>query len=220
MKAITNVAIAVGLFAVGRLLHKLPAYHPTFPEGQYKKWQRIIGEVLPLDWKDWARIFLGVGVVNSVNKAIDKEPPPWLNALQTVTVLTPMMGASVFSKATWKHFPLLAFGVPLLVQVTSWGQQQMLKKDSIPKWVPNTLLPLASTIGGMLGLRAFIAKSSGQVMGAEMTVCMRCGGMHLVCPAEIGEFFGAFLGGHQSKSNGSPPPSPAVRPMVHTPSLT
>jgi hypothetical protein len=232
LKAAGHIAAAVGFFMTARLLHRLPAYHPTFPpsfQTRYKKWQLALAEMIPMDWKDWARIGLGVGMVKSINKVIDTEPPPWVNALETVAVLTPMMGAKVFSKKTWRYFPMLAIGVPLLVQGTDWGKQALAKNEKIPKWIPNTVLPIASTIVGMVafrkGIKAMESRTAGsqgsggtnQVIGSEVSViCARCGGMHLVCPSEIGEMMGAFVAtGHQQNKSNVQASTPLNTQQIH-----
>ncbi len=208
-----HVATAVGMFLVGRLLHRLPARHVNLaPSVKRGKW---LADVIPTDWKDWTRMFLGVGVVNKVNEAINKPAPPWLAALQTVIVLTPMMSPKMFSKAAWKTFPVIAVAVPALVQATNWAKDKINQdreagRLNVPAWVPDIALPLASMVVGIVGLRAAIksTSSTGKVVGAEVgAICSRCGGMHIACPTEIAEFFGGLTGGLQPLPTSSDAPS-------------
>lgn len=156
---------------------------------------------------------LGVGVVNKVNDAINRPVPPWLVALETVAVLTPMMSPKMLGKQAWKSFPLIAIGVPLLVQATQWAKTTLNKEKAagrlnVPNWVPNVALPAVSMVVGIIGLRSAF-KATGQVAGAEMAaICPRCGGMHLACPTEIAEFFGGLAGGMQHPTPQKPKPTP------------
>ena len=190
--------IAAGLLGTALLTHRLPAFKTSFT-------------LFTSDWKDWARMALGVGVINHVNKALDFKPKPWQLGLQTVTALTLVTNGLTNLKG-WKNFPLLAVFVPLLVQGTHKLNEFALKKleernSKIPHWIPKLLLSVTSTIVGLLTLRKIIGlqpyqqmtgqtttTTSGgrQVIGAEALACARCGGQHLICMAEVGDMAGTF----------------------------
>jgi hypothetical protein len=201
-----QVAAAGGMLAVGLLLHRLPAHPSSF-------------EILSSDWKDWARMALGIGVVDQANKALGWKPEPWQLALETVTAITALSNG--FTKKGWRQFPLLATFVPLLVQGTHYlnefAQKQLEKNDSaITPWIPKVLISVTSTVLGIVTLRGVIKSdwygkltgqnangSTGQVIGAETMVCSRCGGQHLVCMSEIGDMIGSigawFKGHHREE---------------------
>lgn len=159
--------------------------------------------------EDWAKMALGVIATDKFNAAFDAKPPAWLQGLETVTALTFI--SQGLQKKGWKHFPLLALGVPALVQVTQWASEQVdaaldERQSDIPRWIPKTALGIASTVAGVLGLRGVIQSqwyrsaigrlsgdtAAGQVVGAEAVVCSRCGGAHLLCMEEISDFVGVM----------------------------
>ncbi|MBX2861853.1 MAG: hypothetical protein KTR14_11515 [Vampirovibrio sp.] len=207
-------ALAVGLFAGARLLHRLPARHHVDLPKHLTKWKALF-QVFPTDWKTWAQMFMGVGVVNQINKALDAEPKSWLKALETVAVLTPMMGVKMLGKETWRHAPLLAVTVPLLVQGSTKLTEKLansLKESNsaIPTWTAKVGIPVLTILAGAFGIRGVMgstpyrqltgqsggSNATGQMAGSEIAaICPRCGGVHLACPMEISEFFGSVLSG-------------------------
>jgi hypothetical protein len=196
---LSHVGVALGSVGVALLLHRLPARPSSF-------------SLLSSDWKDWARLGLGVKAVDETNKAGDWTPPPWLLALQTVTVLAPLTHGVLNPKA-YKQLPLLALTVPALVEGThrlsdiSKHQLEAHPEVPIPKWMPATLIPLASTIAGIVLLRSVVKTPAYQrftgdaeaghgagttIVGTEAIICGRCGGSHLICMSEIGDMLGSF----------------------------
>jgi hypothetical protein len=214
---------ALGLLGVALLLHRLPARPSSF-------------SLLSSDWKDWARLGLGVKAVDETNKAGGWTPPPWLLALQTVTVLAPLTHGVLNPKA-YKQLPLLALTVPALVEGThrlsevATQQLEAHPEVPVPHWLPNTLIPLASTIVGIVTLRNIVKMPTYQqflgdaeaghgagttIVGTEAVICGRCGGSHLICMSEIGDMLGSFgawlTGKPQQKAQQTPDPLPMTQP--------
>lgn len=204
-----QLAQAAGLIALGLLLNRIPPRPSAF-------------ELVSTRVEDWAKMALGVLATDKINTALAWKPPAWLQALETVGVLTFI--SQGLHKKGWKHFPLLAIGVPALVQATLWATETaeaaLDRADSdLPRWIPKVGIGVASTLAGVFGLRGImqapwyrsaVGRMSGdaasqQVIGAEAVVCSRCGGMHLVCMEEISDFIGAMAGwAHEQFS----PPKP------------
>jgi hypothetical protein len=118
---------AAGAFGLGLLLHRLPVR--ALPGKQ----------LLPSDWKAWARVGLGLAATHQVNNAFGFKLPPWLSALETVALVHPL--ASQFSKNTPKQLLVIAPVVAALVQLSHWGYQSttgFLKTHEIntPAWLP------------------------------------------------------------------------------------
>jgi hypothetical protein len=193
---------ALGLIGLGLLLNRIPAKASAF-------------EMVSTRLEDWVKMALGVMAVGKINAAIGGpktpwQPKPWQHGLETVTVLTFITQG--LNLKGWKHFPLLAVSVPLLVQATHWltnkAEAYLDKHNSpLPRWVPKLGITLASTVGGVYGLRGIMqtpvynktmgnlgATSGQQALGAEVLVCSRCGGAHLVCMEEVSDFIGSMAG--------------------------
>jgi hypothetical protein len=204
-----HLAQAVGLFAVGLLLHRLPASKSSF-------------SLISSDWKDWARMTLGVFAAGEVNRSLDWHPKPWQLALETVTILSPLSNGLLNQKA-WRQFPLLAIFVPLLVQSTDWLNQWAQHKlddthSHLPHWVPKLVISISATLAGLLTLRSLVKTNAyrqltgqsesvhaSQVIGPEAIICTRCGGQHLLCMSELGDMAGSlgawFKGPSQQKES-------------------
>jgi hypothetical protein len=181
---------ALGFIGLGLLLNRIPAKASAF-------------EMVSTNIEDWVKMGLGVLAVEQINKATQAKPKPWQHALETVTVLT--LIAQGLNPKGWKHFPLLAVTVPLLVQATQAVNKlietQLDKHNSqVPRWLPRLGVTLASTLGGVYGLRSVMQTSAyrtttgQQAMGAELLICSRCGGSHLVCMEEVSDLLGTMAG--------------------------
>src|SRR5690349_14877212 len=77
-KRVKAFATAGGLFTVALLLKRMPARHSAY-------------EMIPTDWKQWAKAGLAVAGINQLNQGLEWKPPLWLGTLQTVTILTPLL---------------------------------------------------------------------------------------------------------------------------------
>jgi hypothetical protein len=187
---------ALGLIASSLYLRKFPVKASRF-------------ELLPTDWRIWAQTLMGSQAVNSLNQATDSKPAPWLNALETVAIVSPLISGPLKAQ-TWRQLPLLAIAVPLLVQATQFADEKAqhfldANHSTIPRWIPTVGLSITSTLLGLFGLRGVIKTSMYQryvqngpsaltssatssAVGAEAAaVCSRCGGVHLICVNEIAD---------------------------------
>jgi hypothetical protein len=196
-KRISSALTAVALVGLGLMLNRIPAKPSAF-------------EMVSTNLEDWVKMGLGVAAVGKVNEAADWKPKPWQHGLETVSLLT-FMTQGLRLKG-WKHFPLLALNVPVLVQGTHWLSRKTedyldRHNSTLPRWIPKLGITLASTLGGVYGLRSvmeapwyrstmgqFGATAGQQTLGAETLVCSRCGGTHLVCMEEVSDFIGSMVG--------------------------
>lgn len=177
---------ALGLLTVGFLLGLLP--------------QRTLGTartLFPVDWKAWAKIILGILSVNRLNRAFGYEPPPWLNGLQAVAVITPLTQGLdfVFSKKGVKQLAVIMPLVAGVVQSAVWLNKKLTPwlKDN---WnVPPLATQLAVSTGMIIGGAAIshkLLKNLG-LGAAAMTTCARgCSPGSVICLSEAGEMLGAL----------------------------
>ena len=203
-----KLGLAAGMMTTGLLLHRLPASKTSF-------------ELVSSDWKEWARMGLGIASVNQLNQALQWRPQPWQQALEVVTALT-ALSKGILTKSGWRHYPLLAISVPLLVQGThalnKWSERKLDETQStLPRWIPRLAITTLSTVGGVFTLRgvlgsAWYGQVSGQTTGGKTAankaltsgtlVCARCGGAHLVCMSEINDMvasIGSWFRPHPQK---------------------
>lgn len=201
---LNKVVWGLGLMLAGLALHKLPPVkHASF-------------QFFSTDPKDYIRATLGVAAVGKFNTAADLKLPPWLLGLETVTAIAILSNGS--QKKLWRHFPLLAVFVPLLVQGTheliELTNRALDKQQStLPKWVPQLGISTLTTIAGVLGLRGimntqqyvnFVGKTFGAdaavgITGAEAVVCARCSGNHLICVTEVTDMVGSLAAWFRQK---------------------
>lgn len=172
---------AAFLFSLGMLLRTLPARTLARPT------------LIPVDWKAYAKIILGIKTVNAANNAFDFKPPPWLNGIQAVAAITPLtMG---LSKASLKQFvfiaPLVAAVVQSAVILNKKATPVLKEKFNIP--------PLATQLAistGMIGLGAVashkLLKNLGMGAAAVMTCARGCSPGSIICLSEAGEMLGTL----------------------------
>jgi hypothetical protein len=200
-----NLLSAGGFIALGLLLNRIPARASKF-------------NLLSTRIEDWAQMGLGVLAVNNINKGLKWSPTPWQHALETVTVLTFL--SKGLNIKQWKNFPLLAIGIPPLVQATHWltekAERTLTESNSkIPAGLVKIGIAAVSTVLGIFGLRSVMKAPSYQQLfkqnssknasetlaSAGITACARCGGAHAVCMEEIGDLMGSMGGGlHKEKA--------------------
>jgi cytochrome c553 len=192
------LGLAAAFLANALLLRRIPAHTSSF------KW-------LSSDWKDWAKIGLGVAGVNQFNKAINWHPPAWLGALETVALINPIM----LGRKGLPQLPGMAVLVSSMVGATNFlsnrAEPFLEDKLNMPPGLTRFILSVGTTI---LGLAAYPAVARSGALGASakeqaqsnlaaasgMTACARCGGAHgLICMTDIGEFFGAIGNWFHSK---------------------
>lgn len=98
---LTLIGTAAAAFTGALLLRRLPSRNVSF-------------QLISSDWKDWAKIGLGIIGLDRVNKALDLKLPPWLGAIQTVLVINPLMTG--FNRAGARQLIVLAPMVAGIVQ--------------------------------------------------------------------------------------------------------
>lgn len=207
-KRLQSLAIAVGLFATALLTHRLPG-------------RAAMGKnfLLTPDWKVWTRVLLGVGATYKLNKGMDWKPPPWLNAMQTVAVLHPLLVG--FSR----KYPLeVGVMAPLIAGVVSianaLNQTLAPLADThigIPeKWTklgvslgvtlasigmfPSVIARIAKT--GILGKAAQAQARQGKnIAFGAVAIGANCGCGNVICISQMGEIFGGL--GNWLKSDSS-----------------
>jgi hypothetical protein len=138
------LAKAVGLIGFGLALHSLPARKSS-----------LASPFISSDWKDIARIVLGIGAVQQINKALDWKPAPWLSAIQAVAVMNPIATGvltkeGLLSLRNLGQIAVMSVLVAPLVQLSATLDKKVvpkLKEDwGIPAWIPR--------VGMMVGMMA------------------------------------------------------------------
>lgn len=94
-------------FLTALLLRHLPASHTRMP-----------GTLLSPDWKEWAKVGLGIAGIGQVNQAMNWHPPLWLSAMTNVILVNPLVAG--FSKRNLVQGVMLAPFVGALVQGSHW----------------------------------------------------------------------------------------------------
>lgn len=215
-----NLASAAGFLGAALLLRRLPARPTSF-------------KLFSSDWKDWAKLGLGVVSLNKINQAFRYEPPPWLNAIQTVGVVTPLMLG--FKKPALLQMAVLAPLVGALVQGTHWLSERsegwLEDKAGVPAMVTRVAIAAAMVVLGLRTLPPMLGQVNawgreghfGQGMANAIrqeqaashsakantqaagisTICARCGGAHAICMSEIADFFGALGNWFRNSSKSS-----------------
>jgi hypothetical protein len=139
-----SLAKAVGLIGFGLALHSLPARKSS-----------LGAPLISSDWKDIARIVLGIGAVQQINKALDWKPAPWLSAIQAVAVMNPIATGvltkeGLLSLRNLGQIAVMSVLVAPLVQLSATLDKKVLpklKEDwGIPSWIPR--------VGMMVGMMA------------------------------------------------------------------
>ncbi|HEY9687071.1 MAG TPA: hypothetical protein V6C52_08870 [Coleofasciculaceae cyanobacterium] len=192
------LGLAVAFVTNALLLRRIPARPSSF------KW-------LSSDWKDWARIGLGIAGVNQFNKAINWRPPAWLGAIETVALINPIM----LGRKGLPQLPGMAVLVSGMVGATNLlsnrAEPFLEDKLNLPPGLTRFILSVGTTIlglatypiaarSGALGTSAKAQAQSNLTAASGMTACARCGSAHgLICMTDIGEFFGALGNWFHSK---------------------
>ena len=190
LKPLKSLATAAGYLLAALMLRRFPSQATRF------KW-------ISPDWKDWAKIALGIGIVNQVNRAANRKPPTWLNAIETVAVVNPLM----LGWAGLRQIPAMATLVAGLVTGTNYlsDRAEPLAEQylNLPDKATRAALSAVATV---LGVASYPWMARSGVMGsairekaalsqgasAASVICARCGGAHVLCMTDIGEFLGAM----------------------------
>jgi hypothetical protein len=183
----TELLSKAGLyFLTALLLRHLPASHSRMP-----------GTLISPDWKEWAKVGLGIAGISQVNQAMNWHPPLWLSAMTNVILVNPLVAG--FSKRNLVQGIMLAPFVGALVQGSHW------LSDKAEKPLQDTLNipPLAtraffSLITMLAGLKVFprinnaIPQMDASAKGAAletgvMTSCANGCCSSLICVNDAGQ---------------------------------
>lgn len=188
------LANAAGLLLAAVMLRRLPTSPSTFT-------------VISSDWKVWAKMALGMGVVSQVNQAANWKPPAWAVAMMNVAMIVPLMckfGTTEAKKQLAKSLAILMPGVAGLVAGTNWvnahAEKPLEERYNIPPAITRLVLSVSSTL---LGIGVFHQIFKGMGLNLPITAaCSRCGGScSTVCATEIGEYVSALGGLVQPKAH-------------------
>ncbi len=202
-----HLAEFAGLIMMALLLRKMPRPHVS----EFRMFSS--------NWRDWARITLGVMAVGKLNKVFDWKPAPWMGALETALVITPLALGPQGIRQLVVVAPLVMGTVEATNQLNKRLGESLENRYHIPKALTRLVISLAMAIGGiklyptlfkhatqwgLLGKKAQIAlknatrHGSEQLMaGASVILCPRACCSSLVCMTDIGELIGS-LGWFQS----------------------
>src|SRR5690606_9445241 len=111
-------------------------------------------QLIPTDWKQWAKAGLGIAGINQLNQGLDWRPPLWLGTLQTVSILTPLL--QKLEKGWLRQFFLLAPLITALVQVNHWISEKLEGPLERRLNVPPLVTQLGfSALTMIVGMKAF-----------------------------------------------------------------
>ena len=200
---VRHLLFTAGFLGLGALLHYLPATKNSF-------------KIISSDWKDWTKIALGVSAVGRFNQAMDLKLPPWLVAIETAFVINPLV--SGLSKKALLQTVVMAPLIAGVVQGANYLNNHLVEPLKEKAHIPPVLTRLGVTIGVMLiGVKAYPglykqvastgvlgneakSKTAQVIIGTEALICGRCGGSHLICMSEIGDYLGGMLNWLKSRS--------------------
>lgn len=174
-------------------------------------------KLIPTDWKQWAKVALGITGIKHLNEGLGWKPPVWLGAIQTVAILNPLLQG--VSKASMGQLALLIPMVAGLVEGTKVAGDKLEPSLHEQFQVPPVLTRIALSVGttilgifafhkvyntaalkGLLGEEAKMLAASGTL--AAVPVCTRCGGCaSVVCASEVGDFVGSLKDWLHGKHN-------------------
>lgn len=155
-------------------------------------------ELLPSDWKVWAKIGLGIGSISQANKALNWNPPPWLGAFMNVSIMAALMTG--FTRNSARTIAILGPWVAALVQGTAYANQKLEKplqgKFNIPPVATKLGLSVLSMGAGFAGLPKLMtlaeseaaagtaAKEASKTRAVATGGCACCGGSP-ICFTEL-----------------------------------
>ena len=168
--------------------------------------------ILPVDWKVWARVLMGISAVHQVNQAFEWKLPPWLGALETLVVVNPLAaGFQVGATLQTVVMAPLVMGVVQGVSAISNRVEAPLKQDwNIPPIVTQVGLTTLGGVGaffiyplfykmvaqtGIIGkeLKQQAEKSASAFATATFSTCARgCSPGSFICLGELADIGGSM----------------------------
>lgn len=162
-------------------------------------------ELIPSDWKVWAKMGLSVACLGQLNKALNWEPPPWLGAMMNVLLISPL----VSGKNGLRMLPILLPTVAGLVQgthlLTDKAESTLQKQYGVPPLATRLLMSVLSMGVGFMAIPRLFglfrntwlyprAEGGKAAMATAASTCSRGCCTSAVCMNEIAEY-GSALGG-------------------------
>jgi hypothetical protein len=216
------------LFMLGMLTHQLPVR------------ARPGKSLLPADWKAFFRIGTGIVAVNRLNSGLNWQPPPWLGALEAVTVINPL--ALGFSGKSLRQYAVMAPLVAATVQVASTLNNRLAKPLHDQFNMPRLITRLAISLGfagmgiklypkvfhavaktGLLGqeMKQQAAKGLSVLAGSSFITCARgCSPGSIICLSETAELMGGLTHWLKTQFRGTPNPTPNADQATSRPDAT
>ena len=116
--------------------------------------EQHVKELLPSDWKVWAKLGLGIASMHQLNKSLQWEPPPWLGTILNVSLMAGLMTG--ISRSSLRSIIILGPCMAALVQGTQAITQQVEKplqdKFNIPPALTELSLSVLSMGAGFFAL--------------------------------------------------------------------
>lgn len=172
---------------------------------------KATSELIPSDWKVWAKMGLSVASLSQFNKAMNWEPPPWLGAMMNVLVVSPL----VSGRNGLRMLPILLPTVGGLVQgthvLTDKAEHKLQEQYGIPPMATRLAMSVISMGAGFVAIprlfglfkntwlypRAEVGKAA---MATAASTCSRGCCASAVCVNEIADYGAALAGWLQGNS--------------------
>lgn len=169
--------------------------------------------LVPVDWKAWAKIILGIMATNAGNRAFNFAPPPWLNGIEAVAVITAITQG--VNRTAFKQFALIAPLVALVVQgavfLNQKFDQSLKERFNVPPLATQLAISTTSIVlGAFASHRLLKSVGLGATGALAASTCARgCSPGSMICLSEAGEMLGALKNWfHQRWGKRSEPVNP------------
>jgi hypothetical protein len=197
-----HLANALLLILAGIIFKRLPpnVVHP-----------RLHTPLLSSDWKEWAKVGLGIGAMNQLMQAFNYKPPLWLQAMLNVMIVGPMV-AGVTRRNILQSAILSPF-VAMMAQITQWAsnksERPLKEKYNIPPLVTHAVFSFGMVLAGLRlfpwvnGAIPGSANTAAASRTGLMSTCANGCCSSLVCVNDIGQLGASLYRSthHPSKSH-------------------
>jgi hypothetical protein len=172
---------------------------------------RLQGTLLSPDWKEWAKVGLGIAGMKQINDTLGWKPPLWLNAMLNVICVNPLV-----SGFAWKNIVqglMLAPVVGVMAQASHYASDKSEKPLEKYLHIPPLVTRALFSIGTMLaGLKVFprvndaIPRLGPATAGAtvETSVVTSCANgccASAICANDMGQLGATLLRSLRGKSD-------------------
>jgi hypothetical protein len=217
-KRVGHVAKALGFFAAVLMLRK-------FPKGAAAQAASLHSTLIPSDWKEWAKVGLGIAGMSQVNQAANWKPPVWLNAMMNVAVVSPLV--SGLSRQHVAQGLILAPVVGALAQATHYvsdkAQRPLQEKWNIPPVVSHAVFSVLMVLASLRifpwvnsSIPPLQASADGSAVKTGLaSACVNGCCSSVICVNDIGQLLAALsrslFGAGKETGKEMPPDSVATR---------